>query len=114
MEKKKYYVAVESGQILEDQGASSYELEIEATEEERQQLEKLFSKKNTENIDLFIDPHAPNKWDEIESDVQNYNDFMMNIYAMIYRLGTPETKDFIERNDILTKLKNQWQDYDFS
>jgi hypothetical protein len=114
MKRKKYYVAVETGQILEDQGASPYELEIEANDAELDALRKLFSKMNVEDIGLFIDPHLPQKWDEVEGDVQSYTDYLLNIYGTLYRLGTPETKQHIEQNRILEKLKGDWQEYDFS
>lgn len=113
-EKRKYYVAVESGQILEDQGAASYELEIEATDQEFEQLKKILSKKNVENIGLFIDPHIPTEWDEVESDVQSYNDYLIQAYEQLYKLGTAETRKHIEENQIIQKIRGDFQGYDFS
>ena len=113
-EKRKYFVSVETGQILEEQGAAAYELEIEVTPEERTEIEKLFAKKNNENIDLFVDVHFPFLWDEVEGDVASYNQYMASIYKLLHKYGTQETKQFIEENQIIQKLEGDWQDYDFS
>lgn len=113
-EKKKYYIAVEDGQILEDQGASAYELEILATPLEIDQLQRLFAKKEKENFELFIDPHLPNRWSEVQSGVVTYNQYLAQIYELVYQLGTPETKQHIEENQIIEKLQSDFQEYDFS
>jgi hypothetical protein len=113
MEKKKFYIAVETGQILEDRGASGYELEIEATPAEVADLENLFDKKDRDNFETFVDPHLPNKWDEVGSDVQDYNTHLYEVYEMLYKLGTQSTKEHIEQAEILSKLKNNKQNYDF-
>ncbi|GAA0379872.1 hydrolase [Bacillus horti] len=112
-QKKKYYIAVENGQILEDQEAAAYELVIEATEEEVNELSKLFAKKDVEDVGLFVDPHLPNKWSDVEDDVQSYSNQLEEIYKLIYRLGTPETKQHIEQNEIIEKVSNDHQQYDF-
>jgi hypothetical protein len=113
MEKKTYYISVETGQILEDQGASAYELEINATQEEVSDLENLFDKKDRDNFETFLDPHVPQKWDEVGSDVQEYNSHLYEVYQKLYTLGTPNTKEHIEEAEILSKLKNSKQNYDF-
>lgn len=113
MTRKKYYVSVETGQILEDQGAAAYEFEIEANDTELDTLRKRFSKLHEENIGLFVDPHLPQRWNDVEGHVQSYTDHLLNIYRMIYRLGTAETKRHIEQNQILEKLNTDGQEYDF-
>lgn len=112
-EKKKYYIAVEDGQILEEQGASAYELEILATPQELEPLQKLFAQRDGLDFKLFVDPHLPNKWDEVQSGVDTYNDYLIHIYQLLHTLGTPETKKHIEENQIIEKLKGDFQEYDF-
>lgn len=113
MQKKTYYIEVANGLILENQGDTSYELEIEATPDEIIELENLFEKRTDQDFELFIETHIPNKWDEVEADVQTYNEYLHSVYSMLYMLGKPTTKEHIEKADILNKLKTDRQDYDF-
>lgn len=113
MQKKTYYIEVENGLILENQGDTPYELEIEATTDEIRELENLFEKRTDQDFELYVDSHIPNKWDEVESDVQTYNEYLHSIYSIIYKLGVPSTREHIEKNNILTKLRTDRQSYDF-
>jgi hypothetical protein len=113
MEKRMYYIAVGTSEILEDQGAAAYELEIEATPSEVAHLENLFDRKDRDDFETYVDPHFPNKWDEVGSDVQTYDNHLYEVYQLIYKLGTPKTKEHIEKEDILNKIKNSQHSYDF-
>ena len=90
MEKKTYYVAVhqgtDSGQILEDKEAASFQFAIHATRDEIDQLQQLFEKGY--DVDTGTD--------YITID-QNLDD----IYRMIYQLGDEETKRQIESLGLL-------------
>lgn len=92
MDKKKYYVSVQSKSLLENQGDDAYELEIEATDEEASMLRRLLEGLDeTEHATFFrgMTPGLPYHWDR-ENDA--YDAALRQIYRTIHALGTPETK----------------------
>jgi len=92
MEKKTYYVSVQAGTVLPNEGDAAFEFEIQATEEEVEQLIELFNSKRETEEDTFIRapvPAIPYHQDE-END--NYDAVLKQIYDKIYELGTEETK----------------------
>lgn len=111
LDKKKYYIAVGSGQILEDKEISSFELEIEATEDEVNQLQELFQLENMEEAPIFLAPHSAKDilnigaaaWEPYkETEVhEEYDHHLAAIYRLLHQLGTPETKKHIESMNIL-------------
>lgn len=113
MEKRTYYISVETGQILEDKEAASYEFEVEATEEEINQLREIFDQKYKKNVETFVDIHFPHLFDEVGGDVQNYNKQLLHVYQNIYQLGTNATRKQIKESDILNKLSKHTDTYDF-
>lgn len=111
MDKKKYYIAVGSGQILEDKEIASFELEIEATVEEVDQLQELFQLENNEEAPIFLAPHSAKDilsmgaaaWEPYkETEVhEEYDHHLVAIYRLLHKLGTAETKQHIESMNIL-------------
>lgn len=101
MEKKTYYVSVQSGAVLEDRGATPFEFEIRATEKEIAQLQELFEyKEDAENLNFahsFV-PGIPYHQAE-ENDL--YDTGLQSVYRMIHRLGTDRTRKQIEEMGIL-------------
>jgi hypothetical protein len=100
MDKKTYYIAVGPGEIMENQGDSSYEFEIVATQEDIDRLEDLFEEKD--NADQSSHVHAwlpfihtydgPNK---------DHDYYLHEVYRMLHKLGTEETKAQIEQMKVL-------------
>ncbi|MEB3100593.1 hypothetical protein [Ferviditalea candida] len=102
MEKKKYYISVQSGSILEDQGAAAYELEIEATEAEAAKLQELFDARMTEEDATFVRNHIPAIPYHNDKENDAYDYYLKEIYQMIYNLGTEETRKHIESIGVLS------------
>src|SRR5690348_13743467 len=99
MEKRKFYVSVQAGTILENQGDSAYEFVIEATSENIDKLQQLFEKKMEDDQAMSfrsITPGLPYHLD----DNNDYDDTLKDIYSMISKLGTKETSDHIARMDL--------------
>jgi hypothetical protein len=103
MEKKRYYVSVQAGTILEKQGDASYELEIEATPEELEKLTDIFEE--MENFDLAssiqIATAVTIAYHHDESN-DGYDYYLKEVYSLIYQLGTEQTKQHIRTMNILT------------
>ncbi|MFD0962294.1 hypothetical protein [Paenibacillus chungangensis] len=96
-DKKPYYVSVHAGQILEDQAAAAYELEILATTEDVAKLRELFEELSTmDEASMF---HFSRTFTETDSD-QALNgacdDIVNEIYRRLHECGTEETKRHIE------------------
>ncbi|MFY0544597.1 hypothetical protein [Brevibacillus sp. H7] len=95
MEKHRYYVSVQAGTVLPNQGDAAYEFEIDATEKEVEELMKLFEQREAFLFDTFFRAHipaVPYHYD-LENDVHDQT--LHDIYRMIHQLGTEETKNHI-------------------
>lgn len=99
-ERKKYYVSVQAGQILQDQGAASYELEITANDEEFNQLQVMFE--DLSSMDNAITGHynyvVGLLQDEPNDSRMNagYDAILRDIYLFIHEHGTAATRKHVE------------------
>jgi hypothetical protein len=101
MEKRKYYVSVQSRTIMENQGDASYELVINAIPEEINELVELFKyQADVDEVTIIRTniPAIPYHHDNINDD----SDWSLKeIYKTLYTLGTMETKEHILSMGIL-------------
>lgn len=101
MEKHKYYVSVQGRTIMAEKGDAAYELEIEADEEDVQKLDDLFHQLWREDNDGYIWGHLPTVIYDSEDVNGPFDQYLQEIYQLIHKLGTPETKRHIESMNIL-------------
>jgi hypothetical protein len=101
MERKTYYITVGSGEINEDQSASSYEFKIEATEEEAEQLSELFEGANSASHHSFWRAHTPFIQYHHDAENDEYDQSLKEIYRKIHELGDSEAKSHIQSMGIL-------------
>ncbi|TLS39035.1 hypothetical protein [Pseudalkalibacillus caeni] len=101
MDKKRYYIAVGSGEILEDKTASSFEFEIEATEEDIIRLRELFDEADRDSRFSLYRAHVPGIGYHEDKNNDDYDRHIKEVYGMLHELGTPETKSHIDSMDIL-------------
>jgi hypothetical protein len=101
MAKKTYYVTVQSGEIMEDPTAFSWDFVIEANEEEYDQLLELFE--NTADAELATYTHAYAISLSTYNNEENttYDNSLREIYKKLHELGSKETKMHIEKMNIL-------------
>ncbi|MBO9607476.1 MAG: hypothetical protein J7639_16050 [Paenibacillaceae bacterium] len=101
MDKKTYYVAVGSGEILPNRGDAAFEFEIKATEEELDKLEELFE--DTAEAERSAAARAVIPFEEYHNDEENdrYDDSLHAIYRMLHQLGTLETRRHIESMNVM-------------
>jgi hypothetical protein len=99
VEKKRYYVSVGSGQVLDDKEAAAFELEIDATDDDIDKLQELFEEVDSANDAQALEWIRPIKqYQEPES---AYDANLRAVYRLLHELGTPETKQVIEEMGIL-------------
>lgn len=101
MERKRYYVSVQSGTIMPNQGDAGYELEIEATAEEVALIFRLFDKIAELDLAAIVRtplPGIPYHHDWVNDD---YDVCLQEIYQMLYHVGTEQTKEHIQSMNML-------------
>jgi hypothetical protein len=96
LEKRPYYVNVESGEILPIKTASSFQFEISASDEDVRKLAKKFSELDSTANDTFVRSHLPYVPYSNDSDNDRYDQKLKEAYQIIHDLGQEETRRFIE------------------
>jgi hypothetical protein len=100
VDKKKYYISVGPGEVMENQGDASYEFEVKATEEDIDRLQELFEEKENADQSSYVHGILPfiHTYDGPNKDHDYY---LLEVYRMIHKLGTEETKTLIEQMKVL-------------
>lgn len=96
-DRKRYYVSVQAGQILEDPTVAAYELEITANQEEFIRLQELFDELSS--MDEAQASHFAMSFFGSASDSQinaGYDGLIARIYKLLHELGTASTKQHID------------------
>lgn len=96
MDKKRYYVSVQAGTIMEKQGDSAYEFEIDASEADVQLLREWFEQRASYEFDSFEQVLVVAIPYHLDTANDQYDECMRAIYSKIYQLGTEETKKHIQ------------------
>lgn len=101
-ERRRFYVSVQAGQILEDRGAAAYELEIDATREEANKLRELMEELSTmEEAAMFhFSRHYLETYEDKELNGAS-DELLIQIYKLLYDCGTEETRRHIESMQVL-------------
>lgn len=99
-ERKTYYVAVGAGQVLEDREAAAFEFEIRASDEELNKLQEMFGELSSADEAAAFHFSSALSVSEERRDA-DYNAQLKGIYGYLHRLGTEETRRYIESMGIL-------------
>jgi hypothetical protein len=103
VDKRTYYINVGTGEVLEDKDDLNFEFEILASEEEMDQLQELFEETDNSSQGSYQSSFLPwNVYYNNESN-QEYDYYLTEVYRMLHKLGTEETKRHIESMHILEK-----------
>ncbi|MDQ8739354.1 hypothetical protein [Paenibacillus sp. LHD-38] len=101
-DRKRYYVSVQAGQILEDPQAAAYELEINMNEQEhiklREMFDELSSMDEAEMYHFSSHPFGSASDSEMSA---GYDELIQQIYKQLYEHGTDTTKRHIESMQLL-------------
>ncbi|MDF2658616.1 MAG: hypothetical protein K0Q94_1407 [Paenibacillus sp.] len=95
MDKKKYYVSVQAGSVLENQGDAAYEFEIFATEPEVDDLIERFGMLSDQDNASGFRAHLPGVPYHQDAEHDGYDYVLTEVYRKLYELGTEETKHTI-------------------
>jgi hypothetical protein len=105
LEKRPYYVNVESGEILPIKTASTFQFEISASDEDILKLAKKFEEVDSAASDTFVRSHVPYVPYSDDTDNDRYDQKLREAYEIIHDLGQDETRKFIETMSIWNKEK---------
>ncbi|MBW7473504.1 hypothetical protein K0T92_01945 [Paenibacillus oenotherae] len=105
-----YYVSITSGTI-EMKPSRTDQLSIQATEEELTILQRKLQQEEKITESTSLRAAIPFKSAERDPAQEKFSDDLLDLYAYIYRLGTPRTREHIESMNILPKLTNQNSHY---
>ena len=102
MDKKTYYIAVASGEILEPKDMTgNFEFEILASEEEIDQLQEMFEDSAEAQDDTAARAMIPVRDYHLDKENDAADYYLTEIYRKLHELGTPETKSHIENMNVL-------------
>jgi hypothetical protein len=79
----------------------NYEFEILASQEEVDQLQELFEETDNSSQSSYISSFLPWKGYYNNESNQEYDYYLTEVYRMLHKLGTEETKRHIESMNIL-------------
>lgn len=96
LEKKNYYVSVQAGTVLENQGDTAYEFEIQATAEEVEYLQQLLSEKWEFEHATVVSAYLPGIPYHQDDENVGYDNSLRSIYGYIHKLGNGEAKQTID------------------
>ncbi|GGF89546.1 hypothetical protein [Paenibacillus aceti] len=97
MDRKMFYVSVQGRSVLDDPEATSYEWVIRATPEEADSIRYKLQQLGEKEESTFLAYTFP--WPDSPEDVVNhsYQSVLDGLYREIYRLGTEETRQLLQR-----------------
>lgn len=100
-----YYVSVVGRSVLPEQGAAPYEWVIQATSEEVDELRNMLFQVGDIAEHDFINYVFP--WPDTPEENANaeYSTQMQQVYREIYHLGTEETRQGMERLNMLNQFE---------
>jgi rubrerythrin len=101
MDRKTYYVTVQHGEMMDDPTAFNFDFVIEANQEELDQLEELFEDTASAEQDTITHSFTLSKSTLYNNENDTYDLSLRDIYRKLHELGTVETKQHIEKMNIL-------------
>lgn len=102
MEKKKYYVSLQSREISQIKHGNNADFTIHATEGEVIMLRKKLDDVHGADIDTFWRAHVPIMPYHHDASNDRYDKSLSEAFAMIYDLGDEQARTYVEETGILS------------
>ncbi len=97
MDKRKFYVNVETGEISELKAGNNAQFTIHANPEEIKALRTCFEDKDHADFGTFWRSHIPFKEYHHDEDNDAVDSAMLRAYKLIYQLGDEEAREHISQ-----------------
>ncbi|MBM7564320.1 hypothetical protein [Paenibacillus sacheonensis] len=101
-----YYVSI-SARTIQEEPPETDHLAIQATEKQLVALKRKLDREDRNDEITSLRAVIPFKSAEKDPATEEFSDDLLDLYAYVYELGTPETKAHIESLNLLPKLTNQ-------
>lgn len=101
MEKKTYYVSLQSREISQVKVGNNADFTIFATEDEVVELRSILNKIYDADMGTYWRSHIPIVPYHHDEENDQYDANLKEAYEKIYHLGDESTKTFIEENNLL-------------
>jgi hypothetical protein len=101
--RKTYYIGLANGQIFQDRSSSPWNFQIEATDDEINELRRLFNQNEAMEEKNFYRAHIPFMPYHFDQENDDYDHTLYDAYKMIYDLGNEDARTHIEGMGILNK-----------
>lgn len=101
MEKKKYYIDMQSREISQIKYQNNHNYQIYATDEEVKELRRLLNQVYEADKDAYWRSHIP--FIPYHRDIENdrYDQSFTDALQLIYKLGDEHTREYIETSGVL-------------
>ncbi len=104
MERKTYYISLAEGSISQVSTASSWDYQIQATDEEITQLREIFDQNYSSDWQGFWRAHIPFLQYHFDRQNDAYDNGLQQAFKMIYELGDEATKAHIKDQGLMDDI----------
>lgn len=102
MDKKKYYVSLQSREISQIEFQNNNDFTIYATDTEVMLLRKKLDSVHQAEMDTFWRSHVPIMPYHLDGSNDRYDASMLGAFQMIYQLGDDDAKAFVKEIGLLS------------
>jgi hypothetical protein len=100
-QKKTYYIDVGTGEISQNATSSTWSFKISATNEEITEIRELFDQNYSTEWQNFFRAHVPYVQYHYDRENDQYDQTLVKVYELIYRLGDEAAQNHIKSMNIL-------------
>ncbi|KPB03290.1 MULTISPECIES: hypothetical protein [Bacillaceae] len=104
MERKTYYISLAEGSISQVSTASSWDYQIQATDDEITHLREIFDQNYSSDWQGFWRAHIPYVQYHFDKTNDAYDNGLQQAFKMIYELGDEATKAHIKDQGLMDDL----------
>ncbi|HLS65465.1 MAG TPA: hydrolase [Pseudogracilibacillus sp.] len=101
MERKRYYVSLQSKEISQVQVGNNADFTIYATDAEIRTLRNIFNAIETAEMGTFWRAHVPFKPYHDDTTNDTHDKRLTEAFQLLYELGDEQAKQFIEQSGVL-------------
>src|SRR5690625_478609 len=110
MERKKYYVSLQSREISQTIVGNNADFTIYATDDEVRMLRKKLDNIYDAEVDTYWRAHVPIMPYHKDASNERYDQSLTEAFQMIYSLGDDQAKQFVSESGLLHEQKGETDD----
>lgn len=107
MERKKYFVSLQSREISQTIVGNNADFTIYATDDEVRMLRKKMDNIYDAEVDTYWRAHVPIMPYHKDASNERYDQSLTEVFKMIYTLGDEQAKQFVSESEVLRDKLNE-------